>query len=626
MAVPSKPLPPEDGREASPSAASPSNSASGRSRPHPGSGQSGGGSSVEPLLDLSRDGLVAILDTIDEGIHAVDLTGRTAVYNRAASRLDGLAQEDVIGKHVLEAFPSLEHSTSTLLQVLESGRPIYNQPQTYTNYRGVKVHTVNTTLPILSAGRLVGALEIAKDYTQVKRLSEQLLDLQVQVAGGRAGSASSGGAGLPGRVTGSAGRSARATTTGGSTRGSSGAVYLFSHFLTQHPPLIDAKRQAERVAQTSSPVLIYGETGTGKELFVQAIHNASPRRPAPFLAINCAALPASLLEGILFGTVRGSFTGAEDRAGMFELADGGTLFLDEIQSMPLELQAKLLRVLQEGDVMRVGDVRVRRVDVRVVAAMNEHPEAAIAAGRLRPDLYYRINVVRFDLPPLRERREDLNLLMDHFLRKWNGRLGTAVTGIDPDAHRTLSAYAWPGNVRELENAIESALNLATGDTIRLADLPPHLRAFAEGREGLREEGERGDTVRGPATAADAVHASRGRDHRGDGREAADGPQAHEGAVASREQAARPKPPAEWAEALEASGMGGFWTAISRGEAPEVAWKEMLSAFERIMLSRALTAAGGNVKQAARMLGMPRQTLQYRLRQLGVLRQLSVHGE
>jgi len=531
--------------------------------------------SNSPQLDISHDGLVAILETIDEGIHAVDMAGRTAVYNRAAGRLDGLHQADVIGKHVLEAFPSLEQSTSTLLQVLESGRAIYNQPQTYTNYLGVKVHTVNTTLPILSSGKVVGALEIAKDLTQVKRLSDQVLDLQAQVAGGASGRKSSTLRGSNGTGTGDGGRSRKQTA----------AVYLFSHFLTQDPPLRELIEKAERSARTSSPILIYGETGTGKELFVQAIHNASPRRQAPFLAINCAALPASLLEGILFGTVRGSFTGAEDRAGMFELADGGTLFLDEIQSMPLELQAKLLRVLQEGEIMRVGDVRVRLVDVRVIAAMNEQPEAAMQAGQLRPDLYYRINVVRFDLPPLRRRMTDLPLLTSHFIGKWNGRFGTAVIGVDALVAGAFQCYPWPGNIRELENAIESAMNLVTEGVIRLEYLPTQIRAFApaDGTVGSTVGGVAGDEVAEPALTGERVSPG----------------------------VSWPR----WAGELERIGIDPFWKAISSAQAPEMAWKQLQSAFERIILMQAVRSVGGNVKVAAQLLGIPRQTLQYRLKQL-----------
>jgi arginine utilization regulatory protein len=549
-------------------------------------------------LDLSRDALVEILDTIDEGIHAVNLTGETTVYNRAAARLDGLRPENVLGKHLLQSFPSLENGTSTLLQVLKTGKPIYNRPQTYTNYLGVKVHTVNTSLPILSDGHLVGALEVAKDFTQVKRLSEQVLELQAQVAG----SAAKKGA----------------NRSSGAADSAPKAVYLFSHVLTEYPPLIEVKRRAEKASHTTSPILIYGETGTGKELLVQAIHNASPRQSDPFLALNCAALPASLLEGILFGTVRGSFTGAEDRAGLFELTNGGTLFLDEIQSMPLDLQAKLLRVLQEGELMRVGDLRVRRVDVRVITAANVLPEDAVHQGLLRSDLYFRINVVRFDLPPLRERRSDMDVLITHFIGKLNGRFGTHVRGVTEAVAHLFANYSWPGNVRELENALEAAMNLVDEGLIDVESLPVHLRNYAV-QHGMWQVvksdaggGEGADAAGVDANGA-AVYA-RGGDGASRHRDRAENPAVLGAGDRSGAEKSAQEP---WVDALEHIGLPEFWHGIETSEASDLSWGELQNAFERIILAYAVKSTAGNVKQAAQLLRMPRQTLQYRLKQLNI---------
>jgi arginine utilization regulatory protein len=508
--------------------------------------------------ELQQEWLLNILDTIDEGIHAVDVNGVTIFYNAAAGKLDGLSPSDVIGKHVLSVFPSLENETSTLLQVLKTGKAIYNRPQTYTNFLGVKVHTVNTTLPIVSGGKVVGALEVAKDLTQVRKLSEQVLDLQAQVVGGRKRGANRAPHPVP------------AT-----------AVYRFSHLLTEDARMLDVKQRAQRAARTSSPILVYGETGTGKELLVQAIHNESPRQDLPFLALNCAALPESLLEGILFGTVRGSFTGAEDRPGLFELADQGTLFLDEIQSMPLELQAKLLRVLQEGELMRVGDTRVRRVNVRVIAAMNVLPETAVREGRLRQDLYYRINVVRLDIPPLRERKGDLQLLTRHFIDKWNKQFHTRVSGVTQEVADLFAAYPWPGNVRELENAIEAALNMVQEGLIDVDSLPNHLRDWQH-----KQNQENGS-------------------HRAEN--------SAQSSAASRSET----PYLEWADVLVTEGMNEFWSALQRGSPPPLPWRHLQDAFERMVLQRALLANGGNVKAAAARLGLPRQTLQYRMKQLGL---------
>ena len=226
---------------------------------------------------------------------------------------------------------------------------------------------------------------------------------------------------------------------------------------------------------SDSAVLVLGETGTGKELVVQAIHNASRRRTKPFVAQNCAALPETLLESILFGTIRGSFTGAENRPGLFEIANGGTLFLDELNAMPPSLQAKLLRVLQDGMVRRIGDAKLRPVDVRIITAMNEKPFEAMRKGSLREDLYYRINVVTIGLPPLRERRDDCLLLSQHFISHYNRVFGRKVIGLSESTWDVFKTYDWPGNVRELQHALEGAMNIIDGDIILPEHLPAHIR-------------------------------------------------------------------------------------------------------------------------------------------------------
>ena len=237
------------------------------------------------------------------------------------------------------------------------------------------------------------------------------------------------------------------------------------------PALLAAIAVARKVARHPSTVLITGESGTGKELIARLIHDEGPRSEKSFVAVNCGAIPETLLESELFGHVKGSFTGATtDKPGLFEEADGGTLFLDEIGELPASLQVKLLRALQEGEVRRVGANAPRRVDVRVLAATNRDLAADVSANRFRGDLYYRVNVVSIHLPPLRERCEDVAELAFHFLRRHNARLSLDVRHIAPDAMRMLTSYAWPGNVRELENVIERALVMASGSTIE----PAHL--------------------------------------------------------------------------------------------------------------------------------------------------------
>ena len=226
------------------------------------------------------------------------------------------------------------------------------------------------------------------------------------------------------------------------------------------------------LAKSPSPILIYGETGTGKELIVQAIHGASPQRRAPLIAQNCAAIPEALLEGILFGTVKGGFTGAIDRPGLFELANGGVLFLDEINSMSLPLQAKLLRVLQENKVRRVGGQTEIPIDLHLITATNLHPSKLLNSGDLRLDLYYRINVMFLEIPPLRRRREDIPLLVDSFISHYNKVFSKQVVATDKDSMDFFLQYEWPGNIRELKNMIERAMNLVDGELIHLDDLKP----------------------------------------------------------------------------------------------------------------------------------------------------------
>ena len=246
-------------------------------------------------------------------------------------------------------------------------------------------------------------------------------------------------------------------------------------FIGTSPAMQQIYTQIQQVAATKTSVLIQGETGTGKELVARAVHNASPRANALFVSINCAAIPADILESELFGYSKGAFTGAsKDRVGKFELADGGTLFLDEITEMDFNLQAKLLRVLQERTLERLGSNRTIAVDVRVIAASNRNPRQAILDQKLREDLFYRLNVFTIVLPPLRERREDILLLAKHFLEKHAREFGFPFNGLEEDAAQCLSAYAWPGNVRELENMIERAIVLSSGKAVAIQHLPAEI--------------------------------------------------------------------------------------------------------------------------------------------------------
>jgi two-component system, NtrC family, response regulator AtoC len=252
--------------------------------------------------------------------------------------------------------------------------------------------------------------------------------------------------------------------------------HQFEQILAKSQSMQDIFHTIAKIADYKTTVMISGESGTGKELVARALHKRSARNAGPFVAVNCGAIPENLLESELFGHKKGAFTDASsDRIGLFEQATGGTLFLDEIGELPIALQVKLLRVLQDEMIRKVGDTRDIKVDVRIIAATHRDLSAEVKAGRFREDLYYRLNVLPIAVPPLRSRREDIPLLIDHFLARNNARLGTSIRGVDTEARRILVEYSWPGNVREIENTIERAMVLTEGDLITAADLPERVR-------------------------------------------------------------------------------------------------------------------------------------------------------
>lgn len=251
-------------------------------------------------------------------------------------------------------------------------------------------------------------------------------------------------------------------------------LYTLDDIITKSPKMLDIKEKIRRVAVNPSSVLVVGETGTGKELVAQSIHSHSNRSDGPFLSQNCAAIPSTLLESILFGTTRGSYTQAEDRPGLFELANHGTLFLDELNSMDIALQSKILKALEDKEIRRLGAAASTPVDVRVISAVNEDPFTCIAEGRLREDLYYRLGVVQLRLPPLRERPEDIPLLTEHFIRRLNQKMHHQIIGVSTMVMDLFAHYGWPGNIRELQNVMESCFNTAESETVTIRDLPEFL--------------------------------------------------------------------------------------------------------------------------------------------------------
>lgn len=344
-----------------------------------------------------------------------------------------------------------------------------------------------------------------------------------------------------------------------------------SGIIGQSTTLAEVFRILGKVAPTDSTVLVTGESGTGKELLVRALHANSGRAAKPFVPINCGAIPKELLESELFGHEKGAFTHAiRSRAGRFELADGGTIFLDEIGEMDLSLQVKILRVLQEKEIERVGGSGIKKVDVRIVAATNRDLESEVAAGRFREDLYYRLNVIPLHLPPLRERGGDVLLLARHFLSRFCRKKSRVPLALAPVARRILAAYAWPGNVRELENVMERLSILVDGNVVQAADLPQKI---------LEQVGD-------PAALPDL-----------------EDPDAAESAHQSREVAApaSPRLPQRPPNAF-------FWPDLAVLAAQGMNLKDFLDAVESRLIDEALDKAEGVKNQAAEFLGVKRTTL------------------
>lgn len=367
--------------------------------------------------------LKTLIDNLEEGIHIVDNEGRTIYYNEAMSRIEGLEPDKVIGKRVTEVLKGMKEDSSTLMNAIKHNSEYKDIIQKYNGYYGKEVTTINTSIPIKYKDNVVGAVEISKDMTRLKELSEKICKLE-------------------------------------NINREKKEHYRFKDIITKDQAMEKEINKGLKASLSNSSVLIYGETGCGKELFAQSIHYNGIRNGKPFIAINCAAIPNELLEGLLFGTVKGSFTGAENKKGLFEEANKGTLLLDEVNSMPVSLQSKLLRVLQEGYIRPIGGNKDIDIDVRVIATLNEEPEKLMEQGKLRKDFYYRLSVIKINVPPLRNRKEDIPLLTDNFIRYYNRILGKNITGLSEEIIESFLQYNWPGNVRELKNVIESAMNMA----------------------------------------------------------------------------------------------------------------------------------------------------------------------
>ncbi len=401
---------------------------------HPRHVQPPGGATparATPRVPLDHTLTNAILESISEGVFTVDHAWRISSFNHAAEQITGIPRAEALGRPCAEVFRSTMCETACALRAtLASGKAIVGKTCYIINAAGDRIPISITTAVLRDAqGRVAGGAETFRDLSDVAALREELA--------GRA------------RV---------------------GALVSRSPLMQRVFEILPA------IAASPSTVLILGATGTGKEVVARTMHELSPRRAAPFVAVNCAALPDALLESELFGYKAGAFTGAVgNKPGRFAAAKGGTIFLDEIGAVTPALQVRLLRVLQDRSYEPLGATRPERADVRVMAATNSDLVDAVRRGSFREDLYYRLNVVRVELPPLRQRMEDVPLLVTQFIERFNRMHGKAVRGISHDALSLLMAHDWPGNVRELENCIERAFVLCRGAELGLADLPPELR-------------------------------------------------------------------------------------------------------------------------------------------------------
>lgn len=379
--------------------------------------------------------ILSIYNYLD-GIMVTDKYGYVEYYVTFRPDVNNLKEKDILRKHITEVYPTLNEETSSILRVLKTGKPISNEFQTLITYKGQSIRAINTTMPIKDHDEIIGAVDVSRYTDSPYQRQDISLSLKESVEKKN--------------------------------------LYAVDDIVTNSRSMELIKERIPMIADTDSSVLIYGETGTGKELVAQSIHTASKRRNKKFVSQNCAAIPGNLLESILFGTTKGSYTGAENKPGLFEIASGGTLFLDEINSMEISVQPKILKAIEEKQVVRLGGYEPIKTDIKIVSAVNENPLQCIAENKLREDLFYRLSVVQLNIPPLRERINDLFYLVSHFINIYNTSMHCNLIGIDEEVETIFRGYNWPGNVRELKNVIEGAFNVASARFIQKKDLPEYL--------------------------------------------------------------------------------------------------------------------------------------------------------
>ncbi|SDP60303.1 sigma-54 interaction domain-containing protein [Desulforhopalus singaporensis] len=396
-----------------------------------------------PDIDPASTPFLSFLEQFHEGVVIADCQGKILYVNDAQSHIDDLPADKLIGRFVTDIY-RVDNDDTPVIKCVQTDRAVLNFTCYYRTRLGKIVNSIHNVYPLRSKDKMIGVICFVRDYSTARNSFEEIYQPDA-----------------PKKI--------RTFDTPAPLHRDknldNGTRFTFKDLIGNSAELVKAVSAARIASDSPSSVMLNGETGTGKELLAQSIHNNSPRKSRQFVAINCAAIPEHLLEGILFGTSKGAFTGALDKPGIFEQADGGTLFLDEINSMPLGLQAKLLRVIQERKIRRIGSLREIDMNIRIISSVNEDPHLAVSRGALRKDLLYRIGVLIIRIPPLRERMEDLEKLIRHFLYKYNLVLNKNINAISADVMDLFHNYQWPGNVRELEHVIEGAVNLARDKTV-----------------------------------------------------------------------------------------------------------------------------------------------------------------
>ncbi|OIK11099.1 hypothetical protein BIV60_19130 [Bacillus sp. MUM 116] len=372
--------------------------------------------------------LEKVIESLNEGVMMSDSDGKIVLYNSAQEKLEGLDSREILGKHLWEAY-NYNPQYSEHKHTFKTGKPIFSRYRAHSMVNGVPKYVNYSTYPIQKDGETVAVFSISTNESHLKNQLHQTIELRRQIVNSDAND-------RPYK---------------------NGTTFSFNDIKGKSMSLKNLIHEAQNIAVHNTDILIVGETGTGKELFAQSMHNHSPRAESPFVAINCAAIPETLLESTLFGTVKGAFTGATNQIGLFEYAKNGTLFLDEINSMPMTLQSKLIRVLQERLVRRVGSNEVTPVDCTVISASNEDPEKLIDDGKMRLDLFYRLAHTSLYITPLRERTEDIHFFIQFFIEKYKKKFNKEVPKLSSALLSMMLQYHWPGNTRELEHLVENLI-------------------------------------------------------------------------------------------------------------------------------------------------------------------------